>query len=358
MSNPKPQQQTKATLQPPYRVESTSALQAGHELLALWAQSGLDLSLSKYNWYYRNNPLVAPTVLLLKAGTTGQTVGTCSLGYRQMVLGQQVILAANRCDLTVLPEHRGTLAAPTLLNGVRETGLRDADMVYGLPNALAQSVVSRSGFQQIGKLYNYSKVLDLNGYVRNKIPATYRKLTKGWLPLMGSLWRGWQAAHRETSSALQCRPTRIDERFDRLWRQQPHPSWLIGVRDQAFLRWRFDPAYHPHIQMLGLFDSRGDLHGYAAVSHHQGHTQVHDFFAKADAEMSTLRQLLEGVFDHALQNRSSTVHVQFFGSSVITDVFKSMGMRRRGGHPILAAGRLTEQVFGNQFYMTWADTDV
>lgn len=324
----------------------------------IWSKAGLGATSDKLHWYYHGNPLLQPKVLLLSDDKTGQPVGTCSLGYRQMQFNGMPVMATNRCDLAVLNEHRGGLATPLLLEQIRIHGLNTAKLIYGFPNQRAQRSVASAGFHKMGLLQTYTKVLNIKDWARSKIPPSWHPITKGWLGTINTAWQLSDWIRTERVRGVHYKLTRPDASFDELWHTQSELSILMGVRDQTYLNWRFDPNVHPDVQFLAAYDDAQSLLGYAAFNLEEGRCQVVDFLARPEPDSWPLKALMSGLFKTVLEAGCFSVNVDFFGSSSVTDALVSMGMSPRWGRPIYGAGTLAQAFTHDAFYFTWADADV
>ncbi|HET8870983.1 MAG TPA: hypothetical protein VFM48_11075 [Aquabacterium sp.] len=341
-----------------YRVSLTSAAQAGADMLRVWSASGLSSSADKLHWYYHRNPLSQPDVLLVRDDDTGAAVGTCSLGFRQMLLDARPVLGANRCDLAVVADHRGGQVTPVLLEQVRRYGEIRTQFVYGFPNAMAERAVAKAGFHRIGRFHTYTKVLDWSGLLSSKLGSASSPILKGWLPafdrmryVVGTLGSNdWPPVRAEWVTP--------DERLDAFWQEQVPKEGLIGVRDSEFLRWRFDRAVHPHARVLAVFAADEQMLGYAVLETLQGKTRVLDFLTRTDPTGQALTATMNCVFETARQESAHVVHLNFFGGRQITDRLRDLGMSRRAGRPVYVAGRLSKQLPLDRYYLTMADEDI
>lgn len=341
-----------------YSVQVTSAVHADQSMQDIWSSAGLSVSGTKLGWYYHGNPLLQPKVLLLTHEQTGQAIGTCSLGYRQMQFNGMPVMAANRCDLAVMTAHRGGQATPLLLDQVRTQGLTNAKLVYGFPNRRAQRSVASAGFHKMGLLQTYTKVLNIKDWARSKLPPSWHPITKGWLGTINTAWQLSDWMRTEQVRGVTYKLTRPDDSFDELWHTQSELQVLMGVRDQSYLKWRFAPAIYPEVQFLVAYDQSDSALGYAAFVIDDGRCNVLDFLARPEPESWALKALMSGLFKTAMQAGSFAVNVDFFGSSTVTDTFVALGMSLRAGRPIYGAGTLAQAFTHDAFYFTWADADV
>lgn len=340
-----------------YSVELTSAGEAGADMMRIWSASGLPSGAAKLKWYYQNNPTAAPDVLLIRHRASSTAVGTCTLGYRATQFRHQRLLVANRCDLAVMTEHRRSQVALKLLKHVFKQGTAEVGLIYGFPNQLAEKAVAAAGFQKLGVFSTYSKILNLSALVTSKLPSPLRFLTAGWLPPVERALRSIASSSTSATRDVTFKLGRPDASFDALWASHAHSDLLIGVRDQAFLNWRFDRSIYPRLQILTAQGPDNELLGYVAFKILNGTVRVIDFLTRPD-DGSSLQTLMSGLFDTARQAGAHIVHLNFFGTPVVTQALQSVGMIRREGRPVYVAGSMVGQVPADQFYLTTADEDV
>jgi GNAT superfamily N-acetyltransferase len=340
-----------------YSVEPTSAGEAGADMLRIWSASGLPSGAAKLKWYYQNNPTANPDVLLIRHRASGAAVGTCTLGYRATQYRQQHVLVANRCDLAVMPEHRRSQVAPKLLKHVYKQGTSKVGLIYGFPNPLAEKAVAAAGFQKLGVFSTYSKILNLSALVTSRLPTQLRFLTASWLPPVERALRNLTSAQTSARRGVTFKLGRPDATFDALWASHAHSNLLIGVRDQAFLNWRFDRSIYPRLQILTAQGPDNELLGYVAFKILNGTVRVIDFLTRPD-DGASLQTLMSGLFETTRQAGAHIVHMNFFGTPVVTQALQSVGMIRREGRPVYVAGSMVGQIPVDHFYLTTADEDV
>uniref|UniRef100_A0A7C4QPF6 GNAT family N-acetyltransferase n=1 Tax=Schlesneria paludicola TaxID=360056 RepID=A0A7C4QPF6_9PLAN len=205
----------------------------------------------RFRWLYLTNPDGEAVVWLLRRNDTGEAVGfTAALPRRMFVAG-----AVRRCwigaDFSILPAYR-TLGLALKLRRAARDGIDrgEADFLYSHPNERMAVIHTHVGHRPIGTMIRLAKPLSLRPFVAEwtSSPSVAR--------LAGALcdpWRAWvdSAAHKD--SAFTVRPLQLaelDERFDRLfWDAAPAHDGILGVRDAAYLKWRYadNPLYKTHM---------------------------------------------------------------------------------------------------------------
>ncbi len=325
-------------------------------LLSIWRASGLHSGASKLNDYYRCNPGTPPEIFMAQHQTSGAWVGTCSLGYRHMQIDGTSILGANRCDLAVIPAHRCGRVAPMLLQQVNAFGRSHTDLVYGFPNRAAEPALARAGFRRLGVFHTYTKILNLGDLVNAQLGANSPRLSS----MLHAIGQRIVSRSVRSSRCVINETTHPDNTFDELWNACANTDRLLGVRDKKFLRWRFNPALYPGLRIITAHAATSGtlpsvLLGYAVCVPERGCIRVVDFLARDDEQ--ALPELLRGVFDWSRRTGAHVVHLNFFGDTSVARTLRSLGMWRRRGRAIFAAGRLLDTLAPSQFYLTIADED-
>ena len=110
--------------------------------------------------YYDRSPLGPPLLLLARETASGRLVGMASLLPSMLRVAGQPVRAAISADFAIESGHRGLGPALPLqraaLEALSEEGLACA---YGCPNPLSEPIVKRVGFENVGELRRFVKVL-------------------------------------------------------------------------------------------------------------------------------------------------------------------------------------------------------
>jgi hypothetical protein len=227
-------------------------------ILDAWAANFPDVSAADHarrlHWFYEQNPLGSGRMWLLRRQATGQVVGTAGLGPRRFVVNGTPVAAGLASDFSVLKEHRTALPALMLQRSVLTTLEQDLGLIYTFPNPKSLPIFKRLGYQEIGPLARWVKVL-------RSAPYLAKRRGLGWAaPLLGPavdlVRRGLAPETWRSTGRWQLRPVEaFDERLDHLVaRLGPDPA-VRTERSAAFLHWRYrlDPlrsyerfALHAH----------------------------------------------------------------------------------------------------------------
>ncbi|WP_374591233.1 hypothetical protein [Aquabacterium sp.] len=352
---------------PRYTVRPANAGAERDTIIELWRDNigAPDALAAKFQWYYAEHPEGAPTVLLLCHGPEAQPVGVAANGGRRMRLGEQAVRAGIRVDLAVDAAHRTLFPALQLQRAVRQSGMDQFDVLYGLPNTKAVKVVERIGFTQRHDFVRYARVLRWRTYLARVMPSWLAALAA---PAVNGLQRA-----RTWARLLRLRGVdavwldQADARFDDLWQRTAWPGVLMGARDSRFLNWRFVARPAGAARFLALVERGTErLLGYAVCDFDFGAAAstvaVRDFLVDARSPREArplLVQLLLRVQRQADRAGCATVSLSFFGHPDVRAALAEAGFAPRESSPVFVdmAAPHAERLGAFDYYFTGADED-
>lgn len=379
-----------ASEQPSYRVEPADLDKDAAQIVALWSFNlgHAERRQAKLDWFYRDNPAGIPQVLLLKHGQSVEPIGTVGLGARTLRCGPHSVRAGLMADFAVNTEHRTLFPALTLQRAVLEQGLARHELLYGFPNAKSLPVVKRAGFDVAGGLSRYVRVLHTQDYLPNWLPGWLRHGLGGGLDIAlrlryGLIPRLLLREHVQTAWLDQA-----DARFDSLWaEQQVDNTGVIGVRDCAFLNWRFRSTARHRYRIFALTHATPErprkptsrsastvsraagiesmsaddkLLGYAVCETDGTSLQVHDLLA-ANPVSQHLPVLLRRLTRDARQQGYRSISLEFMGEVERVALLLRAGFREREprSQPFILAmtAAMRSVMQGRPWYLTRADVD-
>src|SRR6185369_13283734 len=127
----------------------------------------------------------------------------------------------------------------------------------------------------------------------------------------------------------------VDERFDQLWREAAPSYAIVGVRDRAFVIWRFFRRAEGRIAVIALEQRKTrKIAGYAAVEQVGDAWHVRDLFAPI-GDLSTLLRLL--CFE-LLKRGASSISLRILGPADVMNALASNGFRERADKRTFVCG--------------------
>ncbi len=346
---------------PPAYAVSRADLDSDREaIVTLWSNTlgHAERRNDKFDWFYRRNPGGAPTVLLVHPATAaGSSIGVAGVGPRRLQLDGRLLEAGLFADFGVAPEHRTLYPAMLLLTALRDRGLERFALLFGFPNPKSEPVMRRLGYAEVGRLVRYARVVRSADYLPQAIPAPLRRVLGGLADLARRGVLALRRAPADVAAEWQDGP---DERFDALWQAQLGLPQIIGVRDRAFLAWRFEPKPWRAYRFLTLRGRTGDLLGYAACETEGKVLHLRDLLVDP-RRPDCLAPLLRAAFNAARAEGRSSVSFEFLGPRRLRDAVRALGMSPREDSRVFATAPASPGAVSpleRDWYLTFADQDI
>lgn len=230
----------------------------------------------KYAWFYEQADAGPPLLELLTAD--GRDVGTCSAGRRRMLRDGQPLRAGVMVDLAVVPEHRTLGPALMLQQSLAQSARSQLDLLYAFPNPKAAPVFKRIGYRPLGDLVRYVRVLRHGPYLARRMPRALAWIAgvavDAWTRMRDALRLAGTPRLRGVWS------DRVDPQMQAFWEASTKPDGIVGARDAAHLRWRFDASPEGGFRYLLVRDPVGDaLLAWFAVRATGATLHVHDYWS-------------------------------------------------------------------------------
>ena len=350
--------------QEPYRVEAASLDAEAQEIINLWADNlgHPERRAAKLEWFYRCNPVHRAEVFLLRDARQPQAVGVTGLACRQIRIGEHLVDGGLMADFAVDAHHRTLFPALTLQRTVLQLGLTHYDLLYGFPNPKSLPVVRRAGYEVLGGMSRYVCVLRTRDYLPRWIPASARAVAGQALDVLLRLRRGLLPRLIQTDAYSVAWADQPDDRFNALWATRPNNDLqVIGIRDCAFLAWRFAPKpWHRYRFFVVSNPATDQMLGYAVCEPDNGVLHVRDLLA-AGPEGHNLPILLRALMREARKQGHRSVSLEFMCPADTVKILMRAGLRARehSSQPMILATsedvRVTLQPYA--WYLTRADID-
>lgn len=311
---------------------------------------------AKFDWFYRACPYGQPLVQLLYHEPSSACIGTCAAGPRRMLHQGREIRAGVLVDMAVEAQHRTLGPAMILQAALMAAASGRFDLLYGFPNRKSLPVVKRLGYNVLGYLPRFTRVLYYRGYLQRIVPP--------WLvPPLALLLDGFSATsdllHAQFRTTLRSEwCERADQRMDDLWSRSRHGDEPITIRDTAFLRWRFDEAPGIRTRYLTLSEPDDTLCAWFACQAEGGTLHVRDFWS-LEAATGIRSSHIHALLRAARRGGYSAVSVEYAGTPASLAGWMATGFHERSQRPViglwLGAGHETSQPA--TFHLTAADED-
>ncbi|HEU4407756.1 MAG TPA: GNAT family N-acetyltransferase [Polyangiaceae bacterium] len=346
-------------------------LAADREALArLWAGNMHDPAIAgvtqeRIRWLYERNPEGPPTTVVVEDQGRDGVVGCASLVPRRVRLGGREARVGVASDLAVDRRHRFAGPALMLQRALLEAAKRERyDFIWGYPNKNALPIIKRMGYTLVGESTSWVRPLRTGAFLqRVTAPAlaglgapvldAALGLAEGAASL--ALAFGHEGAHLGPA----------DARFDALWERGRGAHDITGVRDAAFLRWRYDEFPSARHYTFGLASRRsGALAGFVTYRGlGGGRAHVADLFCEQPARQ--LEALLL-CFVRVLRSAGyASVALDLIADEGLSARLRRLGFLRRPQarsfviHPLgLAGGELEAVTDPRRWHIIDGDLDI
>lgn len=324
-------------------------------VLGIWRGNlGQDARMqAKYDWFYARCPFGAPLLRLLRHGADGIAVGAAAAGPRRMLRDGRPIEAGVLVDLAVLPEHRSLGPALMLQGELARAGGERFDLLYGFPNPKAAAVFKRVGYERLGDIVRRARVLRHAGYLARRMPRPLAALAGFALDRIRALADTVQAPGERLAASWS---DRADVRFDALWSASPKSEGLVGVRDAAFARWRFDASPLAQTRYLLLAGADGALRAWFACQIEDGVLHVRDFWSD-DAATGIGHARVAALLRAARKAGHAAVSVEYAGPDARLVGWSAAGFVERSRRPVFGRWSDGSAATAVPIHLTSADED-
>lgn len=302
-----------------YRTVLSDARESREPLIRLWSENlhhrgDLD---EKLRWFYLDAPSGPGEAFLLR--TEDDVVGCCGLTTRELYHRGQPVRAALLADFAIDKKHRSALPALTLQRAVKRHTDGAYGLSYGFPNDGAVAVLKRIGYQELGRMARFVRVLRHAPFLERRYHRPLLGRAAAMVVDPASLViTAARSLRKRTLLRLEWLED-FDARFDRLWDVAQPRDLIACKRSSEFLRWRFMRKPSEKNQIAALVERHaGALAAYAVVRNGEGgEAELVDLFGiNAGAVDSLLSQLVPSLYARG----HASVSFRFLGSPVLLEV--------------------------------------
>lgn len=319
---------------PPYMVQPGDVERDRDAVLAIWRGNlGEDARMTaKYEWFYRRCPFGAPLLELLYHHPSGAWVGACSMGRRRMLWCGTEIRGGLLVDLAVMPKHRSLGPALMMQMGLVESAREQLDLTLGFPNPKAASVFKRIRYEKFSDMVRRVRVLRHGPYLRRRMPAWLAAPAGALVDLAlwaRDAWRGRAARALEVQWSA-----RAVQDIDELWSRSRPSRGLLGVRDLAFVRWRFDESPLEDTRYMLLRErGSGQLLAWFATDSTDSTLHVRDYWS-TDSGVALGARYVDALLGAARARGFGSISVSSAGSPARVASWISRGFVERSRRPV------------------------
>ncbi len=224
----------------------------------------------RFGWIYRRNPQGQAETWLAISRATDEIVGFTSVHARTFEIDGERLVGGVGFDAFVRPDHR-RMGIMTLLHKASLRDMADGAVPFrfmcGPPAPANLGALLKVGACVVGQLRMHVRPLTLSGALAmSHYTGTGSRLLAGAAARLDRLVRpaGGLVGRTLAVGIRASRCTSVGQAFDQLWNEQRRRWGITGVRDAAFLRWRYleNPVCEQELIALELGER---LVGYAVL---------------------------------------------------------------------------------------------
>lgn len=343
-----------------YFVQAIDPIACAQILQELWLGSLTESQWlePKHAWFYQGHVTEVPRVQALCHGDEAKVVGVGAVGARMLMCEGQALRAGIRVDFAVAPQHRTLFPAMQLQRAVAVDGLAHDDLLYGVPNASAEKVLRRIGFNREISVVRYARIVGWGAYLSKVMP--------GWMALpCGKVAEAVHQAYLRIKRVLFAGSdgdwlSQFDERFDRLWQQCAQGTSLIGERSGAYLHWRFGQIpYKQHDIFALTHRGSGRLQGYAVIMPDGDTWHIQDLLVEGHDPL-LIDALITRLSIEAHNQGVTSLSFCFAGPQSVVQALQDTGCRPRESRPVFVSWPDASEhraLLMRDWYFTAADED-
>lgn len=282
----------------------------------------------RFDWLYLENP-EGPALVWL-AEQDGVALGTSAAHRRRMRVDGRVVPVLLLGDFGVDPTQRSLGPALRLLRATLAP-VEDGSVAlsYDFSNAAMQAVYRRMGMTTLGHSERWMLPVSITQLLRERLgrkPLTTMVGGVGDLLLQGRrvLQGGADGVQIERLYDV------CGAEFDRLDARLAPPAGVVGVRDAAYLNWRYrrNPVWRHEI----ICARRGDeLAGYVVLR--PTAPSVLSVLDLAGEDEQVSRALVTAASDWAQARHSAALHAEVLAEGPAAQLLQRLGFVRREAQP-------------------------
>lgn len=285
---------------------------------------------ARYAKYFEDSPLGPPHFFLARDSQTDSFVGMAAIFPTQLRVFGELVPAAVAGEFAVDDGHRGLgPAVPLQRAAVGALGEHGLACAFGYPNEHSEPITRRVGYNDLGRLTRFVKVLRsrvlVEQYGRGRIAAGVGRVAVD--PLLSVFSR--ERFHRRRRTLRVERPVAFDDRFADVWESTWRQGTITSERNPELLNWKYETAREGGIyRTFALVGPDEQVAAYAVYTVRNGIRHVVDILFQQSQEV--LDVLLAELIRDARRDGAVALSLIHLGPpSLLTQRLKSFGFVRR-----------------------------
>jgi len=317
----------------------------------------------RYEWLYLQNPFGPARAWLAIDGKSGRAIGASAALPRTFWVKGNRVQAHVLSDFSIAEEYRSLGPAAKLNRASIEPALGGTiAFAYDFPSEAMAAVHRWLKAKPLGRMLRYVKILRLDskmdglfgrGIVSRSLSWFGNKLLELQLH-ESAVGEGYSFEHRKLFSDS------FDTSFDRLDKELASGLAVCGVRNSAYLNWRYGANPLREFWVLSLLKDKA-LCGYCVYTAHEKRLAVYDLFCENIFELE--QRILKALLLVARFQGAQAIEVSLLETNPWIPIVSTEGFRERP--PVsevfvftIKGGEFTGLVDKKEnWYMTMGDRD-
>ncbi|MFA5014777.1 MAG: GNAT family N-acetyltransferase [Actinomycetota bacterium] len=319
------------------QINTTDEIKSYREaILGLWKRNLPKLSKDCFDWVYKDNPYGAAKTILAQCVTTGEYVGCAGVYPRMFSLGGKPVRAGVLINFAVDQEHRVFGPAMMMQKEILNAYLsKNFDFILGYPNKGSEGVFRRLGYSFIGEGDYWLKILDwsekIDNVLRVKIAAVVLGACFDWLCKLFEKFQRIRISSQYTTKNL----SELPQDIDALWTRSRKYHFAIGIRNEKYLRWRYQGTENVIFNFFSLYNKGNELCAYIVYQQDTGRITILDIFSDDPVKS---RYVLALFVDEMRRLKNKLIVMVYVGENSLKQILKQQCfMRRRDKRALLVS---------------------
>ena len=326
------------------------------ELLEIWGQGLSGLDSQRIKWSYVNNPEGGATVSLAVDDDKSVVFGALAGFPRKLYYKGNLLNAVITGDFAILPSYRSLLPALQLQRAIISRD--EFSIIIGFPNKQGYLVQKRVGFLDFGQLTRFVKILRCKEKISKYVPCVFSSVIA---PPIDFFMKAYAKHWFVKLPRLVFKPLDFSVGdLDLIWEEAKCRFDFILNRTSEYLQWRFfDHPYKKYNILLFCDKFSRKPCGYVIYRLDDKVVYAEDFLWSGDEK--TLMSMIVQFQRHCFASGMSVVCFECFASSLVKNVFGSIGYISRSGDKVVGYSSNKEfltDLDTSKVFLTIGDNDI
>lgn len=281
-----------------------------------------------FQWKYLTCPYGVAHCWLVKDDNSGNFIGTAALFPRRILVKGQPVYAGIAGDFSVNKEHR-ILGPAIKLQKTLLANLKDNNfyLCYGTPNKLAEGILSRAGYVEIGNIERMVKLLKSEyKFIARINNASIRKNFARFVDFFLKVLSKDTYCFKKYKYKIEILES-FDARFNILWERANGRFEIIGERTASFLNWRHQQFPKKNYKIFTIIEKNNEIAGYVSYYEQSNIYYILDLLTCND---EILDSVLTMFIRHARKSGISSISINYFGKRLLKKKLMQFGFIFRG----------------------------